>query len=320
MCRAKIYYGRVRVWDRVMSDDELDNLTDKIGGGGDEGMEERLDDTGVNDLGEEGEKEPDELIEDLRDDDPETGAEAADELERIAVEEPDELEGYEDELVEALEIDDNWAKRAAAEALAEVGSEDALDALEDIDMPEAERAAESIRERHDIEEESQEETVEEEAEEEAVTSTADGGMESTGDEGAERALDAAKNGDADVDFSEIVVLQMLESDKEEPSKFAEQSLRHAIREYPETALELTDEFADRLVDGADDLRRYASLVMHEVSEEYVEEAREHVSEIVESLGDEDDDVSELSEEALTNVAEEYPDDVVGTVAQKSQEE
>lgn len=320
MCRAKIYYGRVRVWDRVMSDDELDNLTDKIGGGGDEGMEERLDDTGVNDLGEEGEKEPDELIEDLRDDDPETGAEAADELERIAVEEPDDLEGYEDELVEALEIDDNWAKRAAAEALAEVGSEDALDALEDIDMPEAERAAESIRERHDIEEESQEETVEEEAEEEAVTSTADGGMESTGDEGAERALDAAKNGDADVDFSEIVVLQMLESDKEEPSKFAEQSLRHAIREYPETALELTDEFADRLVDGADDLRRYASLVMHEVSEEYVEEAREHVSEIVESLGDEDDDVSELSEEALTNVAEEYPDDVVGTVAQKSQEE
>jgi hypothetical protein len=305
-----------------MSDDELNNLTDKIGGGDDEGMEERLDDTGVNDLGdeEEEEKEPDELIEDLRDDDPETGAEAADELERIAVEEPDELEGYEDELVEALEIDDNWAKRAAAEALAEVGSEDTLDALEDIDMPEAERAAESIRERHDIEEESQEETVEEEAEEEAVTSTADGGMESTGDEGAERALDAAKNGDADVDFSEIVVLQMLESDKEEPSKFAEQSLRHAIREYPETALELTDEFADRLVDGADDLRRYASLVMHEVSEEYVEEAREHVSEIVESLGDEDDDVSELSEEALTNVAEEYPDDVVGTVAQRSQEE
>ena len=300
-----------------MSDDELNNLTDKIGGGDDEEIEERLDDTGVEDIGDdEGQKGPDELMEELRDDDPETGAEAADELERLAVEETERLEGYEDELIEALEIDDNWAKRAAAEALAEVGSEDALEALDDTDLPEAERAADSIRERHGIEE--GEESSEEG--EETVTSTADGGMESTGDEGDDRALDAAKNGDADVDFSEIVVLQMLESDKEEPNKYAEQSLRHAIREYPETALELTDDFAERLVDGADDLRRYASLVMHEVSEEYVEEAREHVSEIVDSLGDEDDDVSELSEEALTNVAEEYPDEVVGTVAKKSQDE
>jgi predicted transcriptional regulator len=301
-----------------MSDDELDNLTDKIGGGDDEGIEGRLDDTGVEDIGDdEGQKGPEELIEELRDDDPETGAEAADELERLSVEETERLEGYEDELIEALEIDDSWAKRAAAEALAEVGSEDALEDLDDTDLPEAGRAADSIRERHGIEEE--EKSSEEEGEEN-VTSTADGGMDSTGDEGADRALDAAKNGDSDVDFSEIVVLQMLESDKDEPSKYAEQSLRHAVREYPETALELTDEFAERLVDGADDLRRYASLIMHEVSEEYVDEAREHVSEIVDSLGDEDDDVSELSEEALTNVAEEYPDEVVGTVAKKSQDE
>ncbi|MFP4188219.1 MAG: HEAT repeat domain-containing protein [Halobacteriales archaeon] len=297
-----------------MSDDELDNLTDKIGGGGEEGMGNRLEDTEVGDVGNGDDKEPDELVEDLKDDDPETGAEAADELERLAEEEPEELEEYEDDLIEALEIDDNWAKRAAASALAEVGSEDALEELEDVEMPEADDAAEKIRERHDIE------TEDETDEEEAAVSTADGGMESTGDEDAGRALDAAKNGDADVDFSEIVLLQMLESDKDEPSKYAEQSLRHAIREYPDTALELTEDFADRLVDDADDLRRYASLVMHEVSEEYVDEARDHVSQLVDSLGDDDEDVSQRGEEALTNVAEEYPDDVVGTVAQKSQDE
>jgi len=303
-----------------MSDDELDNLTDKIGGGGDDGMEERLDDAGVDEVTEGG--EPDELIEDLKQDDPEVSAEAADELERLAEEEPERLEEYEDDLVDALGIDDNWAKRAAASALAEVGSEDALGDLEGVDMPEADEAAERIRERHGIEE-PEEVAVDEEPVEEAETATAgaDGGMDSTGDEGAGRALDAAKNGDdVDVDFTEVVLLQMLESDKQEPNKFAEQSLRHAVREYPDMALELTDDFADRLVGDADDLRRYASLVMHEVSEEYVDEAREHVSELVDSLGDDDGDVSGRGEEALTNVAEEYPDEVVGTVAQKSQDE
>jgi hypothetical protein len=299
-----------------MSDDELDNLTDKIGGGDEEGMEDRLDDTDVGDIG--GGKEPDELVEDLTSDDPETGAEAADEIERVADEEPESLEGYEDELVEALGVDDNWAKRAASSALAEVGSEGALDELEDVDIPEAEEAADRIRERHGIEEADEGDEGGDVGQ--AVASSADGGtMESSADEGAERALDAAKNGDGDVDFSEIVLLQMLESDKDEPSEYAEQSLRHAIREYPETALELTDDFAERLVDDADDLRRYASLVMHEVSEEYVDEARDHVSELVESLGDDDEGVSGRGEEALTNVAEEYPDEVVGTVAQKSQE-
>lgn len=296
-----------------MSEDNLDSLTDKIGGGDEGGMEDRLEDTEVGDIGEE---DTDELIEQLRDDDPETGAEAADELERIADEEPERLEGHEDELVDALEVDDNWAKRAASSALAEVGSEDALGELEDVDMPEAEEAAERIRERGSTEEEAEED----DGEEEAVASKANGGMGSSGDEGADRALDAAKNGDADLDFSEIVLLQMLESDKEDPSKYAEQSLRHAVREYPETALELTDRFAESLVDDPDDLRRYSSLVMHEVSEEYVDEAREHVSELVESLGDDDEGVSGRGEKAVTNVAEEYPDEVVGTVAQKSQDE
>ncbi len=301
-----------------MSDDELDNLTDKIGGGSDEGLEERLEDTGVEDVSED-DREPDELIEALGEDDPEESAEAADELERLAEEEPETLEEYEDDLVDALEIDDNWAKRAASSALAVVGSEDAVDPLEELDMPEADEAAEEIRERHGIEEEEVEEEQEEEVEEEeaATSSTTDGGMESGTAGGT--ALDAAKDGDGEVDFTEIVVLQMLESDKDEPSKFAEQSLRHAVREYPGVALDRTEEFAERLVDGQEDLRRYASLVMHEVSEEYVDEAREHIEEIMDSLSDEDDDVSQRGEEALTNVAEEYPDEVVGTVAQKSKD-
>lgn len=298
-----------------MSDDELDNLTDKIGGGSDEGLEERLEDTGVEDVSED-DREPDELIEALGEEDPEESAEAADELERLAEEEPETLEEYEDDLVDALEIDDNWAKRAASSALAVVGSEDAVDPLEELDMPEADEAAEEIRERHGIEEEEVEEEQEEE-EEAATPSTTDGGMESGTAGGT--ALDAAKDGDGEVDFTEIVVLQMLESDKDEPSKFAEQSLRHAVREYPEVALDRTEEFAERLVDGQEDLRRYASLVMHEVSEEYVDEAREHIEEIMDSLSDEDDDVSQRGEEALTNVAEEYPDEVVGTVAQKSKD-
>jgi hypothetical protein len=151
-------------------------------------------------------------------------------------------------------------------------------------------------------------------------STADGGSKtksSAASTGEGRALDAAKNGDADVDFTEIVVLQMLESDKKEPNKYAEESLRYAVGEYPEMAMQLTDSISERLTEGRDDVRRYASIVMHELSVEHVDEARNYIPQIVESLSDEDDEVSERGQEALTNIAEEYPDEVVGNVAELS---
>lgn len=361
--------------EAIMGEDDLDNLTKKITGGGEEDekdetasdssdqMDERLDDAAVHMKDRSGETlSPREVIETLGTDDPERSADAADELERLAAKEPEILEEYERELLEALEIDDSWAKRAAASALAKVGSEDAVERLEALDLPETNEAAAEIRERHGLEgEEEAEEDAEEDAEasgeadaraEEAVAdegkdyedaektkdegeemgteesetaaqksaSTTDGGSKtqsSAASTGQGRALDAAKNGNADVDFTEIVVLQMLESDKQEPNKYAEESLRYAVGEYPDMAMKLTDSLAERLTDGRDDVRRYASIVMHELSMGHVDEAREYIPEIVESLGDEDDEVSERGQEALTNIAEEYPDEVVGNVAELS---
>ena len=327
-------------------DDDLDNLNKKITGGDDDKIDERLDDAAVHMKDRSGEKmSPSDVIEALGDDDPEKSADAADELERLAEEEPAVLEENEEELLNALKIDDSWAKRAAISALAKVGSEDAVESLEALDLPEADEAAAEIRERHSergesVEEEQDHEAEEEEKgyegeeetedeeekmeqEDEAPTptpgSTTDGGTDesSAASTGEGRALDAAKNGDGDVDFTEIVVLQMLESDKEEPNIYAEESLRYAIREYPDMAMDMTDNVAERLTEGPDDVRRYASIVIHELTEEYVEEAREYIPQIVESLGDEDDEVSERGQESLTNIAEEYPDDVVGNVAQLS---
>jgi replicative DNA helicase len=82
-------------------------------------------------------------------------------------------------------------------------------------------------------------------------------------------------------------------------------------------MQLTDSISERLTEGRDDVRRYASIVMHELSVEHVEEARDYIPQIVESLSDEDDEVSERGQEALTNIAEEYPDEVVGNVAELS---
>lgn len=363
-----------------MGEDDLDNLTKKITGsdGEDETdetladstdqMDERLDDAAVHMKDRSGEAlSPGEVIGALGADDPEKSADAADELERLAAKEPGVLEKHEDELLEALKIDDSWAKRAAASALAKVGSEDVIEKLEALDLPETNEAAAEIRERHGLDKEAEDKEAEGvvsesgavereddvEAEEEGTgegkdyedvektkiegdkmdseetetaaqteASTADGGSKaqsqsSAASTGEGRALDAAKNGDADVDFTEIVVLQMLESDKEEPNKYAEESLRYAVGEYPDVAMELTDSLADRMTDGRDDVRRYASIVMHELSQEHVEEAREYIAEIVESLSDDDDEVSERGQEALTNIAEEYPDEVVGNVAELS---
>jgi len=348
-----------------MGEDDLDNLTKKITGSGDENeMDERLDDAAVHMKDRSGETlSPGEVIEALGADDPEKSADAADELERLAAKEPGALEEHEDKLLGALKIDDSWAKRAAASALANVGSEDAVEGLEALDLPEADEAAAEIRERHGLEKEEKagdeaepdtREDGETEAEEEGVdseerkdyeeaektndegekmeteeesetaaqtsASTTDGGSKaqsSAASTGQGRALDAAKNGDAGVDFTEIVVLQMLESDKEEPNKYAEESLRYAVGEYPEKATQLTDSLAERLTEGRDDVRRYASIVMHELSTEYVDEARKYIPQIVESLSDDDDEVSERGQEALTNIAEEYPDEVVGNVAELS---
>jgi len=319
----------------MSEEDDLDNLNKKITGGDDDKMDERLDDAAVHMKDRSGETmSPSDVIEALGDDDPEKSADAADELERLAKEEPAVLEEHEGELINALEIDDSWAKRAAASALAEVGSEDAAESLEALDLPEADEAAAEIRDGHsegeeqgaeeeekgyegEEETEDEEEKMEQEDEPKASTPT-DGGTESSAaSTGEGRALDAAKNGDGDVNFTEIVVLQMLESDKEEPNIYAEESLRYAIREYPDIAMDMTDNVAERLTEGPDDVRRYASIVIHELTQEYVEEAREYIPQIVESLGDEDDEVSERGQESLTNIAEEYPDDVVGNVAQLS---
>jgi len=308
-----------------MGDDELDNLTeritgDKSGEDSDDGIDERLEEASIL-TGEDGEERtPEEVIDALGDDDPERSAQAADTLEQLADEKPGVLEEHEDELIEALEIDDSWARRASASALAEVGSMDAVGKLEGLDMPEANEASQRIRERHGDEPEEGEEESESTEATATTPSTTDGGTRadsSAASTGEGRALDAAKNGDAGVEFSEIVVLQMLESDKEEPNKYAEESLRYAVREYPEMAVDLTDRLADRLTEGRDDVRRYASIVMHEVSEEYVDEARDYIPQIVESLSDEDEEVSERGQETLTNIAEEYPDDVVGNVAEIS---
>ncbi|MDZ7688958.1 MAG: HEAT repeat domain-containing protein [Halobacteriales archaeon] len=319
-----------------MGEDDLDNLTKKITGGDDEKMDERLDDAAVHMKDRSGETmSPGDVIEALDDDDPEKSADAADELERLAKEEPKILKDHEEKLLDALSIDDSWAKRAALSALGKVGSEDVVERLESMDLPEADEAVAEIRERHSTDEDAGEETEqdekdyegedetedeEEEMEEEEpkATTPTDGGTESSAaSTGEGRALDAAKNGDVDVDFTEIVVLQMLESDKEEPNIYAEESLRYAIREYPDMAMKMTDRVAERLTDGPDDVRRYASIVIHEFTEEYVEEAREYIPQIVESLSDEDDEVSERGQETLTKIAEEYPDDVVGNVAQLS---
>jgi len=355
-----------------MAEDNLDSLTEKITGGvekepdsdlGDstDEMDERLDDAAVHMKDRSGEKlSPVEVIEALGEGDPEKSADAADELERLAEEDPGVLEEHEDELLGALEINDSWAKRAAASALAKVGSEEAVGRLEALDLPEADEAAAEIRRRHGLDGETEEETESdaeirgdagaeaeeagteegkdyEEAEETKVegdkmdseeaetaaqesASTADGGSKtksSAASTGEGRALDAAKNGDTEVDFTEIVVLQMLESDKKEPNKYAEESLRYAVGEYPEMAMQLTDSISERLTEGRGDVRRYASIVMHELSVEHVDEARNYIPQIVESLSDEDDEVSERGQEALTNIAEEYPDEVVGNVAELS---
>lgn len=305
-----------------MGDDELDNLTERITGDkSDDEIDKRLEEASILTSEDGEERTPEEVIEALADDDPERSAEAADTLEKLADEKPGVLEEHEDELIEALEIDDSWARRASASALAQVGSVDAAERLELLDMPEAEEAAEEIRERHGIEAEGDEqETPAEETTASTATSSTDGGTKadsSAASTGEGRALDAAKNGDVGVEFSEIVVLQMLESDKQEPNKYAEESLRYAVGEYPEIATNMADRLADELTDGRDDMRRYASIVMHELSEEFVDDAREYIPEIVESLSDDDKEVSERGQEALTNIAEEYPDDVVGNVAQMS---
>lgn len=339
----------------TMGDDELDNLTERITGDkseSDEEMDERLEEASI--LTSEGEvrEPPEKVIGALGDDDPERSADAADALERLAKKNPSSLEGHEDSLIEALKIDDSWARRASAAALAEVGSEEAAEKLEQLDIPEAQEAADEIHERIGSDESEKEEKKEETEQKEesmdeestetegqaraqtqtdegqteeaatatSATSTTDGGTKaesSAASTGEGRALDVAKEEDVGVDLTEIVVLQMLESDKEEPNKYAEESLRHAIREYPEMAMDMTDSLAERLTEGRDDVRRYASIVMHEISKEHVEEAREYIPEIVESLGDDDDEVSERGQESLTNIAEEYPDDVVGNVAQMS---
>lgn len=353
-----------------MGEDDLNNLSKTITGDDDDDeMDERLNDAAVHMKDRDGgEMTPGELIEALGDEDDERSADAADELERLVEEDPEELEGHEEALLEALETDDSWARRAAMAALAEVGSKKSLRKLEDIDLPEAEEAAAEIRERRGIDREvneevheegregtkdeehglEHEETEEEEHEAEpetgaeaettaggraggssasastsTSTSTTDGGTKtetksSAASTGQGRALDAAKNGDVDVDFSEIVVLQMLESEKEEPNIYAEESLRYAIREYPDMATDMADDVADRLTDGRDDVRRYASVVMHEVSKEYTDKAREYIPEIVESLSD-DDEISQRGEEALTNIAQEHPEDVVGNVAELSKD-
>jgi len=351
-----------------MGEDELNNLSKTITGEEDEdGMDERLNDAAVHMKDREGrEMTPGDVIEALGDEDDERGADAADELERIAEENPGALEGHEDALLDVLDMDDSWARRAAMAALAKVGSEESLRRLEELDLPEAEEAAVEIRERRGIEREEGEEKAHEaghgeaegeeheaereETEEEAheaepemgseeesaaagrtgstaastSTSTTDGGTKTEGKSSAAstgegRALDAAKNGEVDVDFSEMVVLQMLESEKEEPNIYAEESLRYAIREYPDMATDMAEEVADRLTNGRDDVRRYASIVMHELSEEYTDKAREYIPEIVESLSDDDDEINERGQESLTKIAEEYPEDVVGNVAELSKD-
>jgi len=317
----------------MSEEDDIDSLTDKIGGGDEEELEERIMDSDmgdvddVDDADETDESKPmeiEDIFEDLRSDDPEVSAEAADELERLVEEEPGRFEGHEEGLIDVLEIDDNWAVRAAASALAEVGTEDAIEPLRDLDLPEADEAAKEIEERLGIETEEEDEE-EAEAEAEPATQTAeagtDGGSAEDHEPGAEEgmAIQAAKGGEADVEFSELVVLQMLESQKEEPSEYAEQSIRHAVREYVETMGEVPDRFARALNEGHEDIRRYASIVMHEMSNEHTDKTRDHVEELVDSLGDEVESVHERTEEALTNVAEEYPEDVVGTVGKKSKE-
>lgn len=352
-----------------MGEEDLNNLSKTITGEDDDDeMDERLNDAAVHMSDSDGEEmTPGDVIDALGDEDDERSADAADELERLVEENPDALEGHEEALLEALETDDSWVRRAAMASLAKVGSEKSLRELEEIDLPEAEEAAAEIRERQGIDREVEEEAHEageEEAEDEeheveheetqeegheaepetgaeaestaagtpgagsasasTSTSTTDGGTKTEGKSSAAstgegRALDAAKNGDVEVDFSEIVILQMLESEKEEPNIYAEESLRYAIREYPDMATEMTDDVAERLTDGRDDVRRYASIVMHEVSEEYIDEAREYIPEIVESLSDDDDEISERGEEALTNIAEEHPEDVVGNVAELSKD-
>lgn len=356
-----------------MGEDDLSNLSSTITGDEDDDeMDERLNDAAVHMSDSDGkEMTPKDVIDALGDEDDERSADAADELERLVDEDPEALEGHEEALLDALETDDSWVRRAAMASLAKVGSEKSLRKLEDIDLPEAEEAAAEIRERHGLDrevdeevhetgaggeeaeddeyevehEETQEEAHEAEPEtgaeaestaagttregrEPASTSTTDGGTKteaeaerksSAASTGEGRALDAAKSGDVEVDFSEIVILQMLESEKEEPNIYAEESLRYAIREYPDMATEMTDDAADRLTDGRDDVRRYASIVMHEMSEEYTDEAREYIPEIVESLSDDDDEISERGEEALTNIAEEHPQDVVGNVAELSKD-
>lgn len=310
----------------MSEDDNIDSLTDKIGDGDEEELEERIMDSEVGDVEEAVEPDSEEIegiFEDLRSDDPEVSAEAADELERLAEEDPGTFEDYEQELIETLDIDDNWAVRAAASALAEVGGKEAIDPLRELDLPKTDEAADEIEERlgiADQEEQEQEEEAETEPQT-AQTAGTDGGSAEDHESGAQEgmAIKAVKEGDADVNFSELVVLQMIESQKDEPSEYAEQSIRHAVREYTESLGDVPEKFAEALNGGHEDIRRYASIVMHEMSDEHVEDAGDHIDELVDSLGDEAEDVHERSEEALTNVAEEYPEEVVGTVGQKSKE-
>jgi len=248
-------------------------------------------------------------------------AEAADELERLAEESPELFEDYERELIETLDIDDNWAVRAAASALAEIGSEEAIEPLRELNLPKTDEAANEIEERLGIAEEQEQKEEEAEMEPQTAQAGTDGGSAEDHESGAEEgmAIKAVKEGDTDVTFSELVVLQMIESQKDEPSEYAEQSIRHAVREYTKSLGDVPEKFAEALNGGHEDIRRYASIVMHEMSGEHVEDAGDHIDELVDSLGDDAEDVHERSEEALTNVAEEYPEDVVGTVGQKSKE-
>ncbi len=62
-------------------------------------------------------------------------------------ERPESLEECEEYLTELLVVDNNWVKRGVASALGRVGSEDCIDELERLDLPEAEVAVEKISER-----------------------------------------------------------------------------------------------------------------------------------------------------------------------------